>query len=124
MICGNDDGIIIRVIVCHFVAPSPRLASFTLEGTSEIAFSQTRVKPGKFKIVKARAPPITVYPQPVIVTNTNKPNKPTTIEGKDAIVSIHKRTKFKKRPCFAYSAKYIPAPNPRGIDIISVITSI
>ena len=89
-----------------------------------MAFSDILVIDGIFKILTDSAPASTEYPHPAMFTKTSNPNKPTTIDGRDDIVSRHILIKLRIGPCYAYSAKYIPAPNPIGTVIINDITSI
>ena len=89
-----------------------------------IASSDILVIEGIFNILTDNAPASIEYPHPAILTKTNKPNIPITIEGNDDIVSRQILIKLTIGPCFAYSAKYIPAPIPIGIVIKSDIISI
>src|SRR5690606_8682728 len=103
---GNAPGSKIVFIVCQCVTPNDKLASFNSLGTDRIASSLTLTMIGILKIDNANAPPIMVYPQPVVLTNTNNPNIPMTIEGKEDKTSIHERIKLVNFPGFAYSAIY------------------
>src|SRR5476649_915633 len=91
--------------VCHLVAPSTSDASFTLLLDVTISFSEILVMDGIFSILTDKAPASIEYPQPAILTKTNNPNIPITIDGREDIVSRDILINLRTGPSFAYSAK-------------------
>ena len=91
-------------MVCHFVAPSARLASRSSCGTPRSACSASRIISGRLKTVSARAPEMALKLQPNAITKSARPNRPTTIEGTELISSCDSRIRLGMRPSPAYSA--------------------
>ncbi len=92
-------------IVCHLVVPSARLACRSSSGTARIACSVRRAISGRLNTVSANAPLRAVKPEvQVALTNSARPNRPTTMDGTELISSWRSRIELVTRPSPAYSA--------------------
>lgn len=102
-ITGIAIGSIIDLIVFHLDRPSARLASFCACGTLAMPCSVIRTISGRLNTVNANAPENREKPKPNTLTITSRPNKPTTIDGKEDSTSTISRIKDVSLPGFAYS---------------------
>ena len=86
MIPGNAAGKTTPVIVCHLVAPKPKLPSLYKLGTEDTVTSATWKIVGSAMNANIIPPQRTEYPKFNVITNNCKPNKPKIIDGMDANV--------------------------------------
>lgn len=109
------------VIVCHLVAPNPRLPSLYELGIEDIVTSATWNMVGIAMIANTSPPESIDHPSCRNTTKNDNPKRPYMIDGIDASVSAPNRTAFTIGPSFAYSAKYIAAPTPNGVAMSPAI---
>ena len=103
---GTAAGKTITNIVLSFPAPKPKLPSLNESGTAISASSVVLIIVGKTIIASVKTPAINEYPQCKARTNARKPNKPKTIEGIPANVSVVTLMIFTSfEPLFAYSTR-------------------
>ena len=78
---------------------------------------------GRTRIVIVKIPEIKEYPSCKKITKNKKPNKPYTMEGIPASVSLAIRTHFTSHESrCAYSVIYTAVPTPNGIAKSNVPT--
>jgi hypothetical protein len=109
-----------RLTVCHFVAPSAKLASRRPPGTALSDSSETLTIHGSIMNMSASPPERIEKPNPRYIARNAYPKSPITIEGMPARHSTPNEMMRVTVPSGAYSARYIAAPMPIGTAESSV----